>query len=176
MKNDDENKQLKIENAYCKNQKTMKSIAFKILNDDGLAEDAVHNAMVKIIRYPNNINFDDEIRTRNYLARVVRNVSVDMLMKRMPNASLDTDPTIILTADDNSNPEQYAITNESINELIEEINKMDAKYSDVLKHLRGDKMTIVQTAEAMCISKRTVSYRLEYARNILKEKLRKADR
>ena len=176
MKNDSEKTLVQIEKAYRINQKAMLGVAYKILHDATLAEDAVHNAMLKILQYPNNIDFDDEIKTRNYFARVVRNVSIDMLSKLKPDTSLDSDPTIILTAPDNSNPEQYTISNASVDIIIEEINKMDTKYSDVLKYLKGDKLTVVQTAELMCISKRTVSYRLEKARQLLKEKLRKADK
>lgn len=39
----------KFEELYLKYRRQMKIIAFKILGDEGLAEDAVHNAFLKII-------------------------------------------------------------------------------------------------------------------------------
>ena len=73
------------------------------------------------------------------------------------------------------NPEEFVISNETIKEIEEEINKMDTRYSDPLRLQKIEKLSIAQVAEVLGISKRTVSYRVEQARRILKNTLRKAD-
>lgn len=178
MKNDNEERLSKIGDTYYKHRKLLVGVASEYLHTKEASEDAVHNAVEKIIKYGHNIDFDDEARTRNYFVRVVRNVAIDLCNKHNANqnTSLDTDPLINLTASENTNPEQYAISNETVNIIINEIENMNPQYSDVLKCLKQDHMTIVETSQLLNISKRTVSYRMETARNILKEKLRKAGR
>ena len=68
----------KFESLYLKYRKHMKHIAMKILGDEHLAEDAVHNAFVKIISNLEKFNKIDCQETRNLIVIIIRSASIDM--------------------------------------------------------------------------------------------------
>ena len=68
----------KFESLYLKYRKHMKHIAMKILDDEHLAEDAVHNAFVKIISNLEKFNKINCQETRNLIVIIIRSVSIDM--------------------------------------------------------------------------------------------------
>ena len=72
----------KFESLYLKYRKHMKHIAMKILGDEHLAEDAVHNAFVKLISNLEKFNKIDCQETRNLIVIIIRSVSIDMYRKR----------------------------------------------------------------------------------------------
>ena len=72
----------KFEEMYLKYRKQMKKTAFKILGDDGLAEDAVHNAFLKIISNFDKFKEIDCQETKNLIVIIIRSVSIDMYRKR----------------------------------------------------------------------------------------------
>ena len=72
----------KFEELYLKYRRQMKIIAFKILGDEGLAEDAVHNAFLKIISAFDKFNEIDCQKTKNLIVIIIRSVSIDMYRKR----------------------------------------------------------------------------------------------
>ena len=79
---DSEDKKDKFESLYLKYRKHMKYIAIKILGDEQLAEDAVHNAFLKILNHLNKFQNIDCQETRNLIVIIIRSVSIDMYRKR----------------------------------------------------------------------------------------------
>lgn len=72
----------KFEELYHQYRTLMFYCAKEILKDDGLAEDAVHNAFVKIIRFLDKI---DDVRcnkTKRFVVIVVENCAKDIYRKR----------------------------------------------------------------------------------------------
>ena len=72
----------KFEALYLKYRKQMKIIACRILGDEHLAEDAVHNTFIKIISNLEKFNEIDCQQTRNLIVIIIRSVSIDMYRKR----------------------------------------------------------------------------------------------
>ena len=77
-----EGEKQKFERLYERYRRLMHWIAVRILQDEHLAEDAVHEAFLRILQ-----NFDgiDEIlspKTRNFVVIVVRNTSLNLRKKQ----------------------------------------------------------------------------------------------
>lgn len=71
-----------LERLYLDYRVLMKRIAYKILGDDALAEDAVHNAFLRIIS--NLEKFYDKScqETEGLIVIIIRSASIDMYRKR----------------------------------------------------------------------------------------------
>lgn len=154
----------KFESLYLKYKKHMKHIAMKILGDEHLAEDAVHNAFVKIISNLEKFNKIDCQETRNLIVIIIRSASIDMYRKRkrefentdilQNDISVETDFSMIEVAD-----------------ILNEIDVLPDIYKDILllkvEYGYKDK----EIAKLLGIKVDTVSKRLERARKQLKKQL-----
>lgn len=81
----------KFEELYIKYGKLMKYVAYNILCDDALAEDAVHNAFLKLMKYLNKIDEVNCHKTKSFIVIVTESVSKDMYMKRKREATVNID-------------------------------------------------------------------------------------
>lgn len=154
----------KFESLYLKYKKHMKHIAMKILGEEHLAEDAVHNAFVKIISNLEKFNKIDCQETRNLIVIIIRSVSIDMYRKRkrefentdilQNDISVETDFSMIEVAD-----------------ILNEIDVLPDIHKDILllKVEYGYKDR--EIAKLLGIKVDTVSKRLERARKQLKKQL-----
>lgn len=71
---------IRLEQMYKMYRKRMWYTAFKILNDGYEAEDAVHEAFIRIANSFKNMPHDVEsLKTLSYLIKTVKNVSLNML-------------------------------------------------------------------------------------------------
>ena len=59
----------------------MKHIAFEVLKDDALAEDAVQDAFVKIIKHLDDLGEIKCHKTKSFIVIIVRNSAIDILRK-----------------------------------------------------------------------------------------------
>ena len=73
------------------------------------------------------------------------------------------------------NPEEYIISNESVNLIVQAIRNMDDKYSIPLRYQKFNKYSIEEISDIMGVSVRTVFYRINKAKKILAEKLKKRE-
>ena len=71
-----------VEKIYYNYRKLMYSVSYSILHDAADAEDAVHEAFLRIIRNISKISEPDSGRTRAFAVVVVKNVALDMLKKK----------------------------------------------------------------------------------------------
>ena len=72
----------KFENLYTQYERLLFSVAFGILCDYHLAEDAVNDAFIKIIENIDRIDEIDRPRTKRFVVIVIKNVCFDMLRKK----------------------------------------------------------------------------------------------
>lgn len=72
----------KFEELYYQYRALMHYCAKEILKDDGLAEDAVHNAFIKIIRFLDKIGDVKCNKTKRFVVIVVENSAKDIYRKR----------------------------------------------------------------------------------------------
>ena len=154
----------KFESLYLKYKKHMKHIAMKILGDEHLAEDSVHNAFVKIISNLEKFNKIDCQETRNLIVIIIRSVSIDMYRKR----KREFENTDILQNDISVEIDFSMI---EVADILNEIDVLPDIYKDILllKVEYGYKDR--EIAKLLGLKIDTVSKRLERARKQLKKQL-----
>ena len=72
----------KFEVIYLEYREYMYRVAFSILNNPQDAEDAVHNAFVKVVENIRNIGEPMSVKTRGYLVTIVRNSAIDIYRRK----------------------------------------------------------------------------------------------
>lgn len=161
---DSEDKKDKFERLYLKYRKHMKYIAIKILGDEQLAEDAVHNAFLKILNHLNKFQNIDCQETRNLIVIIIRSVSIDMYRKRKK----EFENTDILDKELSVETDFSMI---EVDNILKEIDVLPDIYKDILllKVEYGYKDR--EIAKLLGLKIDTVSKRLERARKQLKKQL-----
>lgn len=97
---DDEDEKTKFESLYYEYRSLMKYIAFGILKDDGLSEDAVHNAFLKLTGHLDKIEKIYSDRTKSFIVKVIENVSKDMYRKRKRESEIYLDESVSFDVSD----------------------------------------------------------------------------
>ena len=120
------------EAIYKKHKKAMYGVAYSILKNSADAEDAVMDAVCKII---NNISkFDSEAseKTRSLVMIIVRNTALNKYNydKKHVAVSIDEDEESALYTDET--PEEFFCNAESYEELLMEIRALEPIYRDVI--------------------------------------------
>ena len=72
----------KFETLYIKYEKLLFYVAFDILKDHHLAEDAVNNAFIRIIDNLDKIDKIDCPQTKRFVVIITKNICLDMLRKK----------------------------------------------------------------------------------------------
>ncbi|MBQ2691044.1 MAG: sigma-70 family RNA polymerase sigma factor [Clostridia bacterium] len=102
---EDDARRVTFEQIYNKYRRLMFHIAFSILEDEGYAEDAVHDAFLSVIPYLSRLPGVDDPRTKSFVASVARCRAIDIQRKRRGTLYLD-DVGDIAISDDHSSPEE----------------------------------------------------------------------
>lgn len=80
MPTDDLSRQM--EELYRQYRSPMFRVALAVLRDEGLAEDAVQQAFLKIFQNFENIDWTDCNKTRSFIVILVRNTAIDLYRRR----------------------------------------------------------------------------------------------
>ncbi len=161
----------KIDYIYREFFPLMRSVAGEILTG-GDAEDAVHDAMIKIIKNASVIDVSDRKKVRNLCCIIARNCAIDRLRKRdgknvplseIPEDAEDTEPL----------PEEAVVGGDTVGAVLSAIGKLPEIYRDpcVLKYFHDyrDK----EIAALLGIPGKTVNTRIRRGKMLLREALRK---
>lgn len=68
----------KLEEIYLLYEQKMYHLAFSVLKDEGLAEDAVHDAILKIINYLPKIQKTDSFECRSLVMKITKTTTIDL--------------------------------------------------------------------------------------------------
>ena len=79
---DNPQERVKLETVYRQYQQLMYAVALKILGNPQDAEDAVHNAFVKIAKNINKIVDPECPKTKSYIVTIVEHQSIDLYRKK----------------------------------------------------------------------------------------------
>ena len=122
---DTQEEKSKFEELYYQYRKLMHWRAKQILNDDMLAEDAVHEAFIKIIRHLNKISEIKCNKTKHFVVIVVESTAMDIVRKIKKNDVISWDE---IEAD------QHFVQPEEMGNLTtveEAIGKLPSKYQQI---------------------------------------------
>jgi len=97
---DTEEEKSKLEKLYIEYKSLMKFTASKILSNEVLAEDAVHDAFIKLTRYLDGIEEIISHKTKSFVVITVRNIALDMLEKEKKIKSCNIENIEFFPSDD----------------------------------------------------------------------------
>lgn len=145
--------------------------AFAVLKEPYLAEDAVHNAFLRLAADPERVGGTDEPRTKGYLIIMARNAAIDIYnqdKKQIPSEEIDD--ALADVQDVELETESRAVQEE----VCRMICALDPAYCDILMLKYYHELEDAEIAQALGISLNLARVRLHRARNKLKQKLREA--
>lgn len=163
----------KVEYIYRQYYPLMRYAAGRALGGDGQdAEDAVHDAMIKVIKNIGIIDVADQTRLKNLLCVIVRNCAMDRLRKKgnrneflseIPEDLSDTAPL----------PEQAVANEDTLDAILKTIGSLPEIYRGpcVLKYFHGYKEK--EIAALLGIPEKTASTRIHRGKMVLRDALRK---
>ena len=154
-----------LEQIYIKHKNLMLSRAYEILGDSELAEDAVHNAFLRLMKNMSKLEDAYSPRTRGYVLIVTENVAKSIYVKQRKTVPIELDETI---------PDTKSVSSEVVGRitaelLAEKIGELPAKYREVLLLKSLHNMNDRQIADSLGINQATARKRIERARAALKK-------
>lgn len=171
---DTEEQKDKFTEIYSTYYGMMYQVARTITHDDRLAEDALHETFLSLIRDIDIVRTDNPKQLAYYLRMITRNRSVDFMRKwdRRSATSLE-DLEFDLPRDDKT-PEDIFLTNEKLADALQSLYSMPPSYRTALiMQVQG-----YSIHEIACITRSkeaTVKTRIHRARKILMARLDRSE-
>lgn len=165
-----EEEKSKFTQLYEKYGRLMKYVAYQKLDDDYLAEDAVHNAFLKLTRYLKSIGEVDSHKTRRFVVLVTESVVIDMFRKDKyyPKSSYEELEPILSCEED-------MLDRIAVQELKDLIAELPETYRTAMELRAYHELDEKQIADLLGIGYAATRKRLERARILLAEQLKKRE-
>ena len=160
----------KFELIYSTYKKQMYYTANNILKDSHLAEDAVHNAFLRIINNLEKIEDINSHKTKGLIVIIVKNVSIDIYRKNKK----ERDNTIFIDDLDDINGYDE-INKNDIGDLEIAISKLPENYKQVFLLKFSHELTDNEISEILDIKPDNVRKRISRGREKLKNILKKME-
>ena len=160
-----------IEKCYELYEQKMYQVAYRILRDEGMAEDAVHEAFVKIMK--SDISFTDvkSDDCKRYLITVIKHASITIYNKRKKEQEW-----IYLTDREEGIEQEAADDVDDMREHIRvAIKQLPEKYYSVVDCMVVKEMSVKETAQALALTEANVRKRFERAKILLKTIMKGSD-
>ena len=171
----DEAAKNKFEQLYLQYRHTLYWVALQILNDSSLAEDAVHDAFLRILNHLENISLEKCNKTRTFVVIIVRSIAIDMLRKKKKLAETDLEEQYALSAGEQSDPEMVLLEKENNITIKKALKKMKQSYTDILTLQVVYGKSNQEIAKMLNLSPENVRIRLFRARQRLLSLLKEVD-
>lgn len=156
---------------YEKYRYLMQKVAMDILHDRFLAEDAVHNAFMKLIPHMNNIEDTESLQTKRYLVTITKNAAIDLYRKTGKRIQREV---YIDEIEEKHIPITYMETDLE-NDVLNILKNLPVKYRDVFllkysSHLEND------TIAKLCgIQEGTVRQRIARGKVLIEKSLKELE-
>ncbi len=157
----------KLEKLYYKYKALMKYVALNILEDDGIADDAVHEAFMKLTRYLDGLDEIESHKTKAFIVIVIRSVALDMLSKEKRHRIY-----CLEDIEDIADFSNDIFENLEIENIYTALNSLPDTYRDIIQLKVYYNLSDKQISDILCISSSAVRKRLQRARSALKKSLK----
>lgn len=153
-----------IEKCYKLYEQKMFQIAYSILRDSGMAEDAVQEAFLKLVKC--NIYFEDAESDdcKRYMITVIKHSSVNIYNKKQKEQEV----MYLSGKEDMIEERTGGSVGSDLGELEDLISGLPPKYYTVVKCLVVDDLSIRETAEKLGITEPNVRKRFERSKMMLR--------
>ena len=130
---DNDESKNKFEYIYHKYYRFMLRTASSIIRDSSLAEDAVHETFVQLLKEIDSLRIDNEKSLQSYLYILTRERTIDFLRKWERRRGVLTDYENRSSSFDNfKEPEEIALTNLQLNKAVSILSDMPSIYRRTL--------------------------------------------
>ncbi len=146
---------------YARYNRLMHQVAYEILKDHQLAEDAISESFMRIIHNLHKIDENNDAKTCGFLTIICRNVAINMYHKKHKIVPASDTMESIPDDDIRANPEKIIISRENLKRAVEAVNQLEDKYRDPLLLHRIHGYSVEDIARFLGISVSTVYKRIE---------------
>lgn len=159
----------KIKLLYEIYEQPMFRIAFAVLKDSGLAEDAVSDAFIRIIGRLWKIKDPHSDRTKAYIVKIIKSTSINIYRKnrKVINRETAIDDTVLQISDTSQNTEENVIDRMENQNRRNLFNKLDEKDRTIITLRYGNDLSWKEVAEQTSMTESTVRKRFERAKKKL---------
>ncbi|MBQ9383901.1 MAG: sigma-70 family RNA polymerase sigma factor [Ruminiclostridium sp.] len=154
-----------VEQLYCEYEQVMYRTAFNVLHNTQDAEDAVHEAFMRIITGLEKVNGIEPAKRGSYVIIVTKNIAIDLY--RRNRKQVDTDALSGDIPDTKHDVEREVFGKYGCEELNSALSRLSDTQREVLimRYFHNDSTEDI--ADALGISPEAVRVRLHRARNAL---------
>ena len=156
----------KFERLYYDYRKLMKHIATEMLNDEFLAEDAVHEAFIKLTRHISGVDESDSHKTKAFIVIIIKSVCLDMLRKDKQDKSFSLEEIDRMGYVDDDSFKKI-----EVEDVYSVISSLSDTYREIIELKVVHNLSDKDIADVLGISNAVVRKRLQRAREILRVKL-----
>ncbi len=159
---------------YKKYRSHMVAVAYSVLRDMPLAEDAVQNAFVSLSKNVQKAASLDDIMQYCYMTNVAKNAACDIVRKQKRDACCTCICELENVCDEHAEQEIGELCDETTYDaVVRIIRELDPLYRTVLYFHLVDGMSTDEIAEMTGRKKRTVESQIYRAKKMVIERLRK---
>jgi RNA polymerase sigma-70 factor (ECF subfamily) len=144
-------------------------VVYRLCGEAGLAEDMAQETFLRA--WINLPSFRPQSSLRNWLYRIAVNATLDVLRRR-PEETLE-DEAIQMISDQSAGPETVLVEKESVAQLQQAMHSLPEAARSVLILREYGGLSYQEIASVLDVPVGTVMSRLNYARNRLRELLKK---
>lgn len=156
----------KFERLYYDYRKLMKHIAIDMLHDEFLAEDAVHEAFIKLTRHISGVDESDSHKTKAFIVIIIKSVCLDMLRKDKQDKSFSLEEIDHMGYVDGDSFKKI-----EVEDVYSVISSLSDTYREIIELKVVHNLSDKEIADVLGISNAAVRKRLQRAREISKNKL-----
>lgn len=157
---------LEFERLYYDYRKLMKHIATDMLRDEFLAEDAVHEAFIKLTRHIKGVDESDRHKTKAFIVIIIKSVCLDMLRKDKQDKSFSLEEIDSMGFVDDESFKRL-----EVDDVYSVISSLSDTYREIIELKVVHNLSDKEIADILGISNAAVRKRLQRAREILRVKL-----
>lgn len=160
-------KRNKLEVLYNKYSFYAYNVAYDILHDKGLAQDAVHEAFINIIKNIDKIGDVDCNKTEAFIVIIVRNVSINIFNKRKKRSDLSFEEIEGQLSGSGPSVEEIVINNDTFFRAAYHLKNLKPSFTDILLLKYYYQYNDEEIANLLSITPQNVRVRLFRARKSL---------
>jgi len=174
---DDPDDQSKFERLHEKYRQMMYFVAYRILQNNEDAEDVVQMAFIRVLNHLDDVDEEDEQKTKSYLSIIAQNLAYDVYRKKKRDwtQSFSFDEYELYIEDPNGQDFEDIKDESEARRLANAIKQLPPKYAEVIRLTYGHELSSEKVGEILNISSDSVRQRLVRARKKLAELMREEE-
>lgn len=153
---------------YEKYRCLMMTVAISILKDNYLAEDAVHEAFIKVAKNIDKFGDVDRIETKRYLISIVKSTAIDIYRKR----NRQQENEIIYEPEKVENKKIAYLETEEENSILQVIYDLPEKYREIIILRYSTGLEYAEIANILGITEETVRQRISRGKKKMERALK----